>query len=193
MLDAIFLLDKEGTAVIICENELVQKYKALAHGTTILESSLHTNLVEHLNSEIGLKTITNVETAKVWLRSSFLYQRMQSNPNFYSLDTHIGSDQKTYQENVDDIIMKSITRLKKSQLVDHVENGPNSGKLSATPFGEIMSKVCHSMRLMFFSCYFFLFTDVYTSRYSQFLIDFNVGSNLYLVLDGPYFSDAKGI
>ncbi len=131
--------------------------KALAHGTTILESSLHTNLVEHLNSEIGLKTITNVETAKVWLRSSFLYQRMQSNPNFYSLDTHIGSDQKTYQENVDDIIMKSITRLKKSQLVDHVENGPSSGKLSATPFGEIMSKVCLSTRLIFFSCYFFPF------------------------------------
>ncbi|KJA27175.1 hypothetical protein HYPSUDRAFT_75106, partial [Hypholoma sublateritium FD-334 SS-4] len=133
--------DKEGTAVIICESDLVQKYKALAQGTTIIESSLHINLVEHLNSEIGLKTITDVETAKTWLRSSFLYQRMQSNPRFYSLGTHSGSDQKTYQENVDDIIMNSISRLKKSQLLEHVENGADSGKLSATPFGEIMSKM----------------------------------------------------
>lgn len=73
---------------------------------------------------------------------------MQSNPRFYSLDTQIGGDQKTYQENVDDIIMNSISRLKKSQLVEHVENGADSGKLSATPFGEIMSKVCHPMCLI---------------------------------------------
>lgn len=134
-------IDREGTAVIICESTLVQKYKALAQGTTILESSLHSNLEEHLNSEIGLKTITNVDTAKTWLRKSFLYQRMQSNPKYYSIDTEIDTAQKTYQEAADDIVMNSIVRLQRSQLIEHTESGCDQGKLVATNYGEIMSKV----------------------------------------------------
>ncbi|EGN95664.1 hypothetical protein SERLA73DRAFT_76746 [Serpula lacrymans var. lacrymans S7.3] len=52
--------DTEGVAVILCEAELEHKYRALVQGTTNLESSLHLNLTEHLNSEIGLGTIANI-------------------------------------------------------------------------------------------------------------------------------------
>ncbi|KAF9482801.1 P-loop containing nucleoside triphosphate hydrolase protein [Pholiota conissans] len=132
--------DKEGISVILCETDVENKYRALAQGNTILESSLHINLVEHLNSEIGLKTISDVETAKTWLRSSFLYQRMQRNTKFYSLNPAMDND-KSYEENVNDIILGSIEQLKKSQLVDHVEGGCDVGKLSSTKYGEIMSKL----------------------------------------------------
>ena len=43
----------------MCEQELEAKYKVLAQGQTILESSLHLGLSEHLNSEIALGTITS--------------------------------------------------------------------------------------------------------------------------------------
>ncbi|KAF7986542.1 hypothetical protein HWV62_26264 [Athelia sp. TMB] len=128
--------DKEGTAIIMCEPELEQKYKALVSGTTQLESSLHLNLDEHLNSEIGLGTITDVESAKEWLRNSFLWQRLQKNPRHYA----IGKDEnQTWQEKVDDLVMQSITRLKETELVDHeIES---NGSLCSTEYGDIMSKV----------------------------------------------------
>ena len=50
----LFLTDREGVAIVMCESELKQKYEALAQGNTLLESSLHLNLSEHINSEIGL-------------------------------------------------------------------------------------------------------------------------------------------
>jgi replicative superfamily II helicase len=103
---------------------------------------LHINLVEHLNSEIGLKTISDVETAKTWLRSSFLYQRMQRNPKFYCLKSEGDNETRSHQENINDIIRDSIEQLKKSELIHHVENGNDVGKLSSTKYGEIMSKVC---------------------------------------------------
>jgi ATP-dependent DNA helicase HFM1/MER3 len=126
--------DRDGIAVILCESELEQKYKALFQGRTILESSLHINLAEHLNSEIGLGTITDVDTAKHWLRASFLYQRMQRNPGYYALSL----EGKTVRESVDDLVMQSIAQLEKTNLVNL---DVNNGKLTSTEYGEIMRKV----------------------------------------------------
>ena len=121
----------------MCESELERKYNTLVQGKTILESSLHINLAEHLNSEIGLGTITDVNTAKDWLRASFFYQRMQRNPGHYALSLK----DKAVRESVDDLVMQSITQLKKTKLVDHVEDGNSNGKLTSTEYGRIMSKV----------------------------------------------------
>ncbi|KDR81750.1 hypothetical protein GALMADRAFT_59618 [Galerina marginata CBS 339.88] len=129
--------DKEGIAVILCESELENKYKALVQGKTILESSLHSNLAEHLNSEIGLGTITDVGSAKSWLRNSFLYQRMQKNPKYYALGP---VDTQNSGEDLDNVVMESISQLKKTLLIDHVETGEDVGKLSSTQYGEIMSR-----------------------------------------------------
>lgn len=45
--------------------------------------SLHTNLVEHLNAEIVLHTISDVNMALDWIRSTFLYIRALKNPKHY--------------------------------------------------------------------------------------------------------------
>ncbi len=121
----------------MCEAELELKYRALAQGKTVLESSLHLNLSEHLNSEIGLGTITDVSSAKHWLRNSFLYQRMQRNPQYYAI---FDSDGRA-TSNGDHLVMQSIERLKKAELVE-VEDPKTSEKLRTTEYGEIMSKVC---------------------------------------------------
>lgn len=59
-----FCTDNEGVAVILCDTEQQRKYKAFISGQTLLESCLHHNLAEHLNSEIGLGTITDLSSAK---------------------------------------------------------------------------------------------------------------------------------
>lgn len=100
-----------------------------------MESSLHQNLAEHLNSEIGLGTISTVENAKDWLRHSFLFRRIQKNPRHYD----IGKDEnQTWEEKVDEIVMQSIHSLRDTQLIAYIEG---DGKLSSTEYGDVMSKV----------------------------------------------------
>ncbi|KAK6538055.1 Sec63 [Orbilia ellipsospora] len=77
--------DTTGVAVIMTRKEKKDRYEKMISGTEKLESCLHLNLIEHLNAEIGLGTITDIESAKQWLRSTFLYIRMKSNPAYYKL------------------------------------------------------------------------------------------------------------
>lgn len=121
----------------MCESQLEAKYRNLAQGTTLLESSLHVNIAEHVNSEIGLGTITNVESAKAWLRNSFLFQRLQRNPKHYA----IGKDaQQTWQERLDQMILDSVMELKASKLIETPEDGEEN-QLRSTEYGDVMSKV----------------------------------------------------
>ncbi|KDQ61091.1 hypothetical protein JAAARDRAFT_173613 [Jaapia argillacea MUCL 33604] len=134
--------DKEGIAIILCESELEAKYKGLTQGKTILESCLHQNLSEHINSEIGLGTITNVDTAKQWLHNSFLFVRIQKNP------THYGKDaDQTWQNGIDEMVIQSIAKLKENQLITQSEDGDK--KFLSTEFGDIMAKVRISCFLVF--------------------------------------------
>jgi len=124
----------------MCESQLEAKYRNLSQGTTVLESSLHVNIVEHVNSEVGLGTITDIESAKAWLRNSFLFQRLQRNPKHYA----IGKDeQQTWQERLDQMILDSVTELKATKLVETPEDGEEH-QLRSTEYGDVMSKVMGS-------------------------------------------------
>ncbi|CAG8752235.1 18126_t:CDS:2, partial [Cetraspora pellucida] len=76
--------DDSGIAVIMTTHNMKQKYEALVTGIKDkLESSLYETLHEHLNSEICLGTIDHVNNAMKWLKTTFLYVRMKSNPQRY--------------------------------------------------------------------------------------------------------------
>ncbi|KAI6045611.1 hypothetical protein EDC04DRAFT_2888628 [Pisolithus marmoratus] len=132
--------DDEGIAMILCEAELENKYRALVHGTTTIESSLHRNLVEHLNSEICLRTITDLQSARAWLRRSFLFQRIQKNPQHYDVGKE---ENESWQDKVDAIVMESIYNLRDTQLITYTVE---DGTLCSTEYGDIMSKfyICQS-------------------------------------------------
>jgi ATP-dependent DNA helicase HFM1/MER3 len=117
----------------MCESGLESKYRALGQGQTILESSLHANLAEHLNSEIGLGTITNIATAKEWLRNSFMFRRMAQNPQRYM------PNEQNWQDGLNSMIMQCISDLRSAELLNYVEGG--AVELRSTEFGDIMSKV----------------------------------------------------
>lgn len=137
-------LDKEGIAIILCEVELEAKYKALVQGRSILESCLHLNLSEHINSEIGLGTITNLTSAKAWLQNSFLFQRVRRNPRYYAIGKDVG---QSWEERVEEMVRDSVDLLKETQLVEEDEERGGERRLSSTGFGDIMSKVnIHSVR-----------------------------------------------
>lgn len=87
-----------------CEN--VHKYENLCDGLKEIESCLHENLLEHLNAEIVLGTIKDIQSAISWLKSTFLFIRVQSNPSQYKLCT--GKDQgiEKQLEDTDSLIFR---------------------------------------------------------------------------------------
>ncbi len=118
----------------MCEQELESKYRALAQGQTILESSLHLSLAEHINSEIALGTITSMETTKEWLHNSFLYRRLRQNPAHYDVKKE---GNKSWEERIDELVSDSAARLVQAEMVSRDQNDA----LSSTEYGDIMSKV----------------------------------------------------
>uniref|UniRef100_A0A3B4UBF4 DNA 3'-5' helicase n=1 Tax=Seriola dumerili TaxID=41447 RepID=A0A3B4UBF4_SERDU len=74
--------DTSATAVIMTKVQTREKYMKLMNGMEIIES-LHSHLVEHLNAEIVLQTISHVNMALDWIRSTFLYIRALKNPTHY--------------------------------------------------------------------------------------------------------------
>ncbi|KPP79807.1 putative ATP-dependent DNA helicase HFM1, partial [Scleropages formosus] len=77
--------DTTATSVIMTRSHTKDKYQQLVSGTETIESSLHTQLVEHLNAEIVLHTISDANVALDWIRSTFLYIRALKNPSYYEL------------------------------------------------------------------------------------------------------------
>ncbi|KAB5583218.1 hypothetical protein GE09DRAFT_1247408 [Coniochaeta sp. 2T2.1] len=77
--------DNSAKALILTSSDQKERYERMVDGKEILESTLHLNLIGHLNSEVGLQTITDIESAKKWLGSTFLSVRMRQNPNYYRL------------------------------------------------------------------------------------------------------------
>ncbi|KAJ1509165.1 Sec63, partial [Coelomomyces lativittatus] len=75
--------DQEGKALILTSAPFVLRYQNLVQGQAHIESALHLQLMEHLNSEIVQQTIQHAQSAWTWLQQTFLYIRVQSNPTYY--------------------------------------------------------------------------------------------------------------
>lgn len=125
--------DNEAVAVILTRKERAPYYERLVAGTQPLESCLHLNLIDHLNAEIGLGTVTDADSAVKWLAGTFLFVRMRRNPTHYKLRE--GADRRDEDEMLRQICAKDITLLRECELVSGV-----GGKLKSTAFGDAMAK-----------------------------------------------------
>ncbi|CAJ2505682.1 Uu.00g130760.m01.CDS01 [Anthostomella pinea] len=89
--------DKSAVAIIMTRLSNAERYEKMTSGQEMLESTLHLNLIEHLNSEIGLGTIQDIQTAKKWVGGTFLSVRVRQSPSLYNLDNvhnAAGADEK---------------------------------------------------------------------------------------------------
>lgn len=126
--------DDSAISVIITKKEKTEKYQKLIAGSDVLESSLHLNLIEHLNAEISLGTICDIRTAKKWLRGTFLHVRLGRNPMHYRLEGD--SPQKSLDDRMEAICGRALALLQDFDLVVASHNG----QIRSTAFGEIMAR-----------------------------------------------------
>ncbi|KAI9714439.1 MAG: Sec63 [Bogoriella megaspora] len=124
--------DDSAVAVIMTRSEKVKHYEKMVSGQEILESCLHRNLIEHLNAEIELGTIYDLETALTWLRGTFLYVRLQKNPTHYRLDDQ--ADNADLEDRLERILNRDLTSLMENELITRDPN------LACTELGKAMTR-----------------------------------------------------
>ncbi|XP_074641292.1 putative ATP-dependent DNA helicase HFM1 [Tubulanus polymorphus] len=129
--------DTSATAVIMTKTDMKAQYQMLLNGTQVIESSLHRNLIEHLNAEIVLRTITDITVVLEWLRSTFLYIRALKNPRHYGIP--VGLNKEQIEKRLQDIIVSNLNMLANEELIltdeDHFDVKPSDT-------GHLMARHC---------------------------------------------------
>ncbi|RKS80939.1 replicative superfamily II helicase [Haloarcula quadrata] len=75
--------DDMGYAWVVCDRSDADKYRRLLRDGKEIESRLAAELDAHLNAEIALGTIDDVDDVMDWLATTFYYARSQSAPDEY--------------------------------------------------------------------------------------------------------------
>jgi len=78
--------DDVGYGWVVCDHADADKYRRLLREGKDIESRLAEDLDSHLNAEIAMGTIKDLDDVMGWLETTFYYQRAQSKPAEYGLD-----------------------------------------------------------------------------------------------------------
>lgn len=124
--------ETSAMAVILTRNEQVGYYQKLVSGQEKLESCLHKHLIDHLNAEIGLGTITDIISAKKWLAGTFLYVRLKKNPSHYKFKEDVQTED--VDSCLEQICAKDVKLLQENHIITV------SDILRCTGYGEAMAR-----------------------------------------------------
>ncbi|MFA9416291.1 DEAD/DEAH box helicase [Natrinema sp. HArc-T2] len=116
--------DDIGYGWVVCDTAEADKYRRLLRDGKEIESRLAESLATHLNAEIAMGTITDLEDVMDWLETTFYYVRGQSKPDDY--------DFPNLRERVRDCLEGLVDR-------GFVETGEDLS-IEATPLGVLTSK-----------------------------------------------------
>jgi replicative superfamily II helicase len=75
--------DDMGYAWVVCDRGDADKYRRLLRDGKEIESRLAGELDAHLNAEIALGTIRDIDDVMSWLETTFYYARAKSSPDTY--------------------------------------------------------------------------------------------------------------
>ncbi|WP_440772529.1 DEAD/DEAH box helicase [Natronorubrum sp. DTA28] len=117
--------DDIGYGWVVCDGSDADKYRRLLRDGKEIESRLAETLETHLNAEIAMGTITDLEDVMDWLETTFYYVRGQSKPEEY--------DFPNLRQRVRDCLEQLVGR-------GFVEMDPETLSIEATPRGVLASK-----------------------------------------------------
>eukprot|EP00762_Andalucia_godoyi_P006371 ANDGO_05917.mRNA.1 ATP-dependent DNA helicase MER3 homolog len=127
--------ETSGRAVILTSRQTERMYINLASNAETIESNLHRNLIEHINAEICLRTITTVPLALEWLRSTFYFIRVKKAPAKYGLSDTSAMAEIVYS--LEKMIGDHLKQLKEHELAMMEDT---SLAVAPTDFGILMAR-----------------------------------------------------
>jgi replicative superfamily II helicase len=116
--------DDMGYAWVVCDRSEADKYRGLLRDGKEIESRLAGELDAHLNAEIALGTIRDVDDVMDWLETTFYYARAKTAPDAYDA----GSDLR-------ERVSRTLSELVADGFVDR-----DGLRVEATRLGQLASK-----------------------------------------------------
>jgi len=132
-----------GIGYICTTQDRLQHYLSAVTQQQPIESKFSQRLVDNLNAEISLGTVTSVPEAITWLGYSYLFVRMRRNPQAYGIDWNEYQDDPQLGQRRRKLIVDAARTLHRSQMIIFNER---TDELRAKDVGRIASQfyVLHS-------------------------------------------------
>ncbi|SEG07359.1 Replicative superfamily II helicase [Halobellus limi] len=89
--------DDVGYGWVVCDRADADKYRKLLREGKEIESRLAEDLDSHLNAEIAMGTIRDLDDVMSWLETTFYYQRAKSKPAAYDFENLRGRVRETLE------------------------------------------------------------------------------------------------
>lgn len=106
-----------GIGMILTTQDKLQHYLTAVTQQQPIESQFSKKLIDNLNAEIALGTVTSVPEAIAWMGYSYLFVRMKRNPTAYGIEwAEIERDPNLVQRRRD-LIIRAARVLQQSQMI----------------------------------------------------------------------------
>ncbi|AET39778.1 RNA helicase Ecym_4766 [Eremothecium cymbalariae DBVPG len=106
-----------GTGILCTNSDRLDHYVSLITQQHPIESKFGPKMVDNLNAEISLGTVTNVEEAIQWLGYTYMFVRMKQNPFVYGLDwNELIKDPQLYNKR-HEMVVTAVKRLHTLQMI----------------------------------------------------------------------------
>ncbi|KAI7865814.1 Sec63 Brl domain-containing protein [Spinellus fusiger] len=128
--------ETHGVGYILTTHDKLPHYVSAITQQHPIESKFIENIVDNLNAEISLGTVTNMSEAVTWLSYTYLYVRMKKNPFVYGMDHTEPAQDPLLGRKRHDIIVNAARQLAKCQMIIFNEK---TGYLTPKDLGRIAS------------------------------------------------------
>ncbi|KAG0171135.1 hypothetical protein DFQ28_003899 [Apophysomyces sp. BC1034] len=128
--------ETHGVGYILTTQDKISHYISAITQQHPIESKFIENIVDNLNAEISLGTVTNVDEAVTWLSYTYLYVRMKKNPFVYGMDHTETAEDPLLGRKRHEIIVLAARKLAKCQMIIFDEK---TGYLTPKDLGRISS------------------------------------------------------
>lgn len=109
--------EAHGIGILCTSADRLDNYISLLLQQHPIESKLTAKLVDNLNAEISLGTVTNVEEGVQWLGYTYLYVRMKQNPFAYGIDWQELANDPLLVQRRRNMIIEAARKLHKLQMI----------------------------------------------------------------------------
>ena len=106
-----------GIGFICTTHDKLDHYLSAVTQQQPIESKFSRKLVDNLNAEIGLGTVTSIPEAVQWLGYSYLFVRMQRNPLTYGIDWAESRDDPQLVQRRRKLVIDAARILQQSQMI----------------------------------------------------------------------------
>lgn len=126
-----------GIGMICTTSDKLQHYLAAVTEQQPIESRFSTKLVDNLNAEIALGTVTSIQDAVQWIGYSYLFVRMQRSPTAYGIEWAEIRDDPSLVQRRRQLAIQAARTLQQCQMIVFNEK---TEELRAKDIGRIASQ-----------------------------------------------------